>query len=84
MTDVGFRPPAPGPYGRAAAVTKSDTVVQNYSSLWIGGAGNVAVIPAGQDNAITILAVAAGTLLPIAVSKVMSTNTTATNIVGLS
>lgn len=66
------------------AITKSDsTVLISLRALWVGGAGDVAVIAVGDTVAVTITAVPAGTLLPIAVSKVMSTNTTATNIVGL-
>jgi hypothetical protein len=57
--------------------------------LFIGGAGNVAVVMAGDNSnggagtAVTFNSVAAGTVLPIQVRRVMSTNTTATDIVGL-
>lgn len=50
--------------------------------LYIGGAGNVAVITrAGQT--VTLSAMAVGVVHPIQVSHVKSTNTTATNIVAL-
>ena len=74
-----------GPYRKAEAVTKSDTVdLTNVScALWVGGAGNVVVIM--QDGTqVTFTGVAAGTLLPICISRVLSTNTTATNMVALS
>lgn len=74
-----------GPYRKAEVVTKSDTVdLTNVSrALWVGGAGNVIVIM--QDGTqVTFTAVAAGTLLPICISRVMSTNTTATSMVALS
>lgn len=70
------------PAQNAVAVTPSDTTVQLYRSLWIGGAGNVSFIPIGGDTAVTLLAVPAGTLLPVAVSKVLAA-TTATAVVGL-
>ncbi len=51
-------------------------------SLWVGGAGNVALV--GLDgNTVTLSGVAAGTLIPIGALRVNSTNTTATLIVGL-
>jgi hypothetical protein len=67
-------------------LTKSDTNVLPLGpcrALWIGGAGDVAVIAEGDTDAVTISAVPAGTVLPIRCKKVMSTNTTATLIVAL-
>ncbi len=69
-------------YG-AYAVTPHDTNANAAKALYIGGAGDVAVIPRGRSTAVTFVGVAAGTILPVQVSRVMSTNTTATNIVGL-
>lgn len=69
---------------RGAAVTPGDsTTLPATRGIWVGGAGNLAVIFAGDTTAVTLVGVAAGTLLPIQVTKVMSTNTTATNIVAL-
>jgi hypothetical protein len=71
-------------YDNATAVTKSDSTVYAppLDALFIGGAGNVAVLtPSGTT--LTITGVLAGVIYPIACTKVMSTNTTATNIVGL-
>ncbi len=66
------------------AVTASDATTYNPTrALWVGGAGNVAVQFSSQDSAVTIVGVPAGTLLPVSVTKVMSTNTTATSIVAL-
>jgi hypothetical protein len=53
-------------------------------SLWVGGAGDVAVVGVEDDpagGAVTLKAVPAGTTLPDSVRRVMSTNTTATFIV---
>lgn len=51
-------------------------------SLYVGGAGNLVAVGL-DDAAVTFVGVAAGTVLPIAVKRVNSTNTTATSIVGL-
>lgn len=65
-------------------ITKSDsTVLSGLRALWIGGAGNVAILASDDSAAVTLTAVPAGTLLPISAKKVMSTNTTATAIVGI-
>lgn len=72
----------------AVAITKSDTTVYDNSNmgplsgLYIGGAGDVAVTTANGEVT-TFSAVPVGTVLPITCSKVMSTNTTATLILGL-
>jgi hypothetical protein len=69
---------------QGVAVTKSDsTVLPVTRALWVGGAGDVAVIFTGDTAAVTLAGVAAGTMLPVQVTKVMSTNTTATSIVAL-
>lgn len=70
-------------YDTATAVTKSDSTVLNFRALYIGGNGNVAIMPAGGGDAVTFTGVVAGSILPVAGSKVMSTNTTATGIVAL-
>ena len=67
----------------AFAVTKSDTTQIQADALYVGGTGDVAVIMKGGTTAITFSAVPVGAILPIRVSKVMSTNTTATLILGL-
>lgn len=66
-----------------AAVTKSDvTVFSNPTgALWVGGVGDVAVRMYGSQTSITIVAVPAGSWLPITVDQVLSTGTSATSIV---
>jgi len=67
----------------AAAVTPSDTTAVDFYGLFVGGAGDVAVTMAG-GGVVTLKGVAAGVLLQnLRVVRVMATNTTATNIVGL-
>lgn len=69
---------------RAVAVTKSDaTVLPTTRGLWVGGAGDVAVRFTGDTAAVTLVGVLAGSLLPIEVVQVMSTNTTATSMLAL-
>lgn len=54
-------------------------------SLYVGGAGDVTVVM-GEDTTatpVTFKAVPVGTLLPIQVSRVRATLTTATNLVAL-
>ena len=66
------------------AVTPNDTnKLDSFArALWIGGSGDIAVVnPDG--TAVTFAGVVAGTMLPIQTNRVMSTNTTATNIVAI-
>jgi hypothetical protein len=75
-------------YVDAFPVTKSDTdkfmpaTGGKINALYIGGAGNVAVRTL-TGRVITFTAVPVGTILPIQCERVMSTNTTATLIIGL-
>lgn len=69
----------------AFAVTPSDTVLNECSALYVGGTGDVAVEPARGpvDASVVFKAVPVGTVLPIKVRRIYSTNTTATLIIGL-
>jgi hypothetical protein len=72
------------PASDAFAVTPHDST--NFTtaarSLYVGVTGNVAVVtPAG--TVVTFVGVPAGMILPVEAQRVNSTNTTATNIVGL-
>jgi hypothetical protein len=73
------------PAGHAEAVTPSDSTDLTYTSrgLWVGGAGNVSVIMASGAT-VTFSGIVAGTLLPIRVSRVRSTSTTASLMLALS
>lgn len=77
-----------GPASQGVAVTKSDSTAVSFRALWVGGAGDLSLIflndttNDGAGTAVTISAVAAGTLLPFAVRRVLAA-TTATLIVGL-
>lgn len=76
---AGMTDPA---YG-AFAVTKSDsTTLSGVRGLYIGVSGDVAIMPKGSGTAVTFKSVPVG-VLPVQCSKVMSTGTTATDIVAL-
>lgn len=68
----------------ASEVTPSDSTDLSYTTraLYIGGDGDVSVIMAGGQT-VTFVSVFAGTTLAIRVNRVLSANTTATNIVAL-
>jgi len=77
--------------GRSAMFSARDAIVVTPSNsvdltnvtrgLFVGSAGNLAVVMAGAGNTLVITGVPAGAFLPISVTRVNSTNTTATNIV---
>ena len=72
------------PFTDAVAVTPNDStdIARISRGLYIGGSGDVAVIT--KDGTTTTLVNAlAGTYLPIRVSRVLATGTTATNIVAM-
>lgn len=70
------------PAAHAAAVSPSDSAdLANASKrLWVGGAGNVALITVGGET-VTYNSVPAGTYLKVRASRVKATGTTATNII---
>ncbi len=66
---------------KIVAVTPDDD--DDFSTpgfLYVGGAGNIAVIAAGDTDSVILHSVAAGSVLPIIVKRVLSTGTTASNI----
>ena len=66
----------------AATVTANDTTTFAPSTLYIGTAGNVNVTTAGGTT-LVFSNLNAGTILPVLVTKVLLTSTTASNIVRL-
>jgi len=68
----------------AVAVTPSDTARIHLVGLYIGTGGDIAVVPAREGAvAVTLAAVPAGSIIPLAIRQVLSTGTTASGIVGL-
>lgn len=67
----------------AFAVTPADSDMATPArSLYIGGGGDLRVTTTGGDD-VTFSGVPGGTILPVSVARVWSTNTTATSILGL-
>lgn len=67
-------------------IVPSDTVNlpgATVGGIYVGGAGNVTVVPLAGGPSVVFTAVAAGTLLPIIATRVMATGTSATLMVGL-
>lgn len=68
-----------------AAITPSNDSANDFnacSAIYVGGAGDVAVVFPG-GTAVTFVGVPAGTVLPVRAVRVNSTNTTATSMVAL-
>jgi len=72
------------PAERAFAITGNDSTDLTIfpRAIYVGGAGNVKVITLGGDT-VTFSGMLAGTVLPVRVKRVFSTDTTATNLLGL-
>jgi len=62
-----------------AAVTKSDSTILQAGVLYIGTGGNVNVVTRGGDT-LLFSNVADASFLPVVVTKVMSTSTTASDM----
>jgi len=79
------------PAGFAAVVTPNDSTDLPFATraVWVGGAGTLTVNMKGQNAQnpgqanVLISGIPAGTLLPIAVTRIKTTGTTATLIVAL-
>lgn len=72
------------PYEDCAAVTKSDTVDLAFRcrALYIGVTGDVAILAKDNATSVVFKAVPVG-VLRVRTTRVMSTGTTATNMVAL-
>lgn len=73
-----------GPYERGFAITPSNTdeLAEVVNAIHVGGAGAVAVVFAKGGASVTLAALPVG-IHRIRVRQVLSTGTTATNLVGL-
>ena len=72
------------PANRAVAVTTNDGSDLAFvaRALYVGGAGDIALITSGGDT-VTFAAVTAGSILPVRTARVLATGTTATNIIAI-
>lgn len=69
---------------RAAAVTTSDATVYDEPTraIYVGGAGNLRVDMV-SGGTVTFTNLMAGTVLPVQVTRIYATSTTATNLINL-
>lgn len=74
-----------GTYTSIVSITKSDTTPITCRAILVNGTGNLAVSLDQNATAVTITGVAAGAFIPLELNggRIMSTNTTATNIYAL-
>lgn len=72
------------PYDDAVALTPADSVDLSHETrgLYVGGAGDASIGLASSGTA-TFVGMLAGTIYPLRVKQLNSTNTTATNMIGL-
>lgn len=77
-------PSLSGPASHGFAITPHDTnpLAETTRALYVGGAGAVSVVLASGAS-LSFASVSPGTVLPVRVTKVMATGTTATDILGL-
>lgn len=68
-----------------AAITPDDDndLPVTSRAIYVGSAGSLKVILAGDTAAITLAAVSAGQVLPLRAKRVLATGTTAGSLVGL-
>ena len=64
------------------SITKSDTVENWCDAFYVGSGGDISIKLRDDDTAVTLKNVASGTVYPLAVKYIMSTSTTASDIVG--
>ncbi len=66
------------------AITPSNSTKFNFpTTVYVGTTGNVAVYDWYSGTLLTYVAVPAGSTLPVQVERVMSTNTTASDLIGI-
>ncbi len=82
--DPKFAKSPTAPAGGGEAISKSDTVSTTtpFRAIYVGVAGNVAVLTL-SGAVLTFIAVPAGTILPVSGSRVNSTDTTAASMIAL-
>jgi hypothetical protein len=80
LLNAGAGPSDPASAG-AVVAPDDELVLSNIRAIWVGTAGNLAVSLGGVT--VILKNVANGTLIPIAPTSVLSTGTTAADIVSL-
>ncbi len=80
--DAARQTSVPARGGETVTPHDTTTLARVSRGLWVGVGGNVACLMAGGQT-LTFVGVPSGTLLPIAVQRVNSTDTTATTMVAI-
>lgn len=68
--------------GFSITPSDSDLFAENAMAIYVGGAGAIALVTT-NGTSLTFSGVLAGSVLPVKAKQVLSTGTTATNLVGL-
>jgi len=71
------------PYSFAEPLTPGLTASATLHGIYVGGLGDLSVVMAGNGSTAIFKAVPIGTVLPIRITMVNTTGTTATELVGL-
>lgn len=73
------------PAENAFAITPDDNndLATHTRGIWVGGAGDIVLTLARDGASVTFAGAVAGTVIPVRAKRVHSTDTTATNLVGL-
>ncbi len=73
------------PASRGATITpNNNNDLPTYTrAIYVGGGGNLSLIPVGQEGSISLADVPAGTFVPIRAKRVLQTGTSATSLVAL-
>ena len=67
-----------------AAITPSDTEKFNFpTTVYVGTTGNVACYDWYTGTLVTYIGLPAGSTVPVQVERVMDTNTTASDLIGI-
>ena len=64
-------------------IYRANTASSEGFSLFVGGQGDIAVIPASSDETVIMQNIPDSSFVPLQVKRVLASNTTATNIIAL-
>ena len=74
---------SPARNGFSVAPDDNTDLPVSCRSLFVGGAGNLSVILVGDSSPVAFTNISQGTILPVSVKRVLTSSTTATDIVAL-
>ena len=68
---------------QAVAISASDTAAFGPAAVYVGTGGAVACRPAGSSSDVTFAGIPNGSVIPVMVTAIRSTGTTASNFVAV-